>query len=76
MFKGLIALFILGLLTFIFGIIGQLLQIIIPQVILLGVVVYLLIRVRMKVARGEKEQLRHKIEELERKIRSVAEAAR
>jgi uncharacterized membrane protein YfcA len=73
MIEGLILLLILGLVTLVFGIIGGFLQIIIPQVILLGIVIYLLIRVRTKIARREKEKLRYKIDELEQKIRAMAE---
>ena len=74
MIEGLISIFILGSVTLVFGIIGGFLQIIMPQVILLGIVIYLLIRVRVKIARGEKEKLRYKIEELEEKIEAVAKA--
>ena len=73
MIEGLVAVLILAFLTLIFGIIGGHLQIIIPQVILLAVIIYLLIRVRVKIARGEKENLRSKIDELEAKIKTLAE---
>lgn len=73
MIEGLAAILIFSLITLIFGIIGGYLQIIIPQVVLLGVIIYLLIRVRVKIARGEKEKLRYKIEELEKKIKTMAE---
>jgi hypothetical protein len=71
--EGLVAVLILSFLTLIFGIIGGYLQIIIPQVILLAVIAYLLIRVRVKIARAEKEKLRSKIDELETKIQTLAE---
>jgi hypothetical protein len=71
--EGLVAILILSFLTLIFGVIGGYLQIIIPQVILLAVIIYLLIRVRVKIARGEKESLRSKIDELESKIKTMAE---
>ena len=72
MIEGLVSVLILSFLTLIFGIIGGLLEIIIPQIILLGVIIYLLIRVRVKIARGEKEKLRYKIDELESKIKTMA----
>lgn len=73
MIEGLVAVLILSFLTLIFGIIGGYLQIIIPQVILLAVIAYLLIRVRVKIARAEKEKLKSKIDELETKIQTLAE---
>jgi uncharacterized membrane protein YfcA len=73
MIEGLAAILIFSLITLIFAIIGGYLQIIIPQFILLGVVIYLLIRVRVKIARGEKEKLRYKIDELEKKIKTMTE---
>ncbi|MGD8979572.1 MAG: hypothetical protein PVH23_05845 [candidate division WOR-3 bacterium] len=72
MIEGLGAVLVLSFITLIFGIIGGYLQIIIPQVLLLGVIVYLLIRVRVKIARAEKEKLRYKIDELEEKIKTMA----
>jgi hypothetical protein len=72
MIEGLVSVLILSFLTLIFGIAGGLLEIMIPQIILLGIIVYLLIRVRVKIARGEKEKLRYKIEELEGKIKTMA----
>jgi len=72
MIQGLVSVLILSFLTLIFGIAGGLLEIIIPQIILLGIIIYLLIRVRVKIARGEKEKLRYKIEELEGKIKTMA----
>lgn len=73
MIEGLISVLILAFVTLIFGIAGGHIQVIIPQVILLGVIIYLLIRVRVKIARAEKEKLRHKIDELEEKIKTMAE---
>jgi len=73
--EGLIAVLILGFLTLIFGIIGGFLQIIIPQAILLAVIIYLLIRVRVKIARAEKEKLRSRIDQLEGKIKTMAKAS-
>lgn len=75
MIEGLIAVLILGFLTLIFGIIGGFLQIIIPQAILLAVIIYLLIRVRVKIARAEKEKLRSRIDQLEDKIKTMTEAS-
>jgi hypothetical protein len=72
MIEGLGAVLVLSFITLIFGIIGGYLQIIIPQILLLGVIVYLLIRVRVKIARAEKEKLRYKIDELEEKIKTMA----
>ena len=72
MVEGLGAVSILSFITLVFGIIGGHLQIIIPQILLLGVIVYLLIRVRVKIARAEKEKLRYKIDELEQKIKTMA----
>ena len=75
MIEGLIAVLILGFLTLIFGIIGGYLQIIIPQVILLAVIIYLLIRVRVKITRAEKEKLRSRIDQLEDKIKTMTKAS-
>lgn len=72
MIEGLIGVLILSFLTLIFGILQKPLLIIIPQIILIAVVIYLLIRVRVKVSKAEKEKLRAKIEELEKKIESLA----
>lgn len=72
MVEGLGAVAILSFITLIFGIIGGHLQIVIPQILLLGVVVYLLIRVRVKIARAEKEKLKYQIDELEQKIKAMA----
>ncbi len=73
MIEGLVCVLVLSFITLIFGIIGGFLQIIIPQILLLGVIIYLLIRVRVKIARAEKEKLRFKIDELEKKIKTMAE---
>lgn len=72
MVEALVAVLVLSFLTLIFGIAGRSLQIIIPQVLLLCVVIYLLVRVRLKMARREKENLRKKIDDLEEKIKSFA----
>jgi hypothetical protein len=73
MIEGLVSVLILSFITLVFGIISGLLQVIIPQIILLGVIIYLLIRVRVKIARAEKEKLKYKIDELEKKIKTMAE---
>ena len=70
MVEALVAVLVLSFLTLIFGVAGRSLQIIIPQVLLLCVVIYLLVRVRLKLARREKENLRKKIDDLEEKIKS------
>ncbi len=46
--------------------------VVIPQALSALVVVYLLIRVRVKIAKAEKEKLKSKIDELEQKIDSLA----
>lgn len=71
MIEGLIGVLILAFLTLIFGIIQDSLLVIIPQIILIGIVVYLLVRVRVKISRAEKEKLREHIEDLEKKIGSL-----
>ncbi len=68
MVEGLISVLILSFLTLVFGLSKDLMIIIIPQVILIGVVIYLLVRVRVKISKAEKEKLRAKIEDLEKKI--------
>jgi hypothetical protein len=71
MVEGLISVLILAFLTLIFGIIKNSMLIIIPQIILLGIVVYLLVRVRVKISKAEKEKLRAHIDDLEEKIGSL-----
>ncbi len=68
MVEGLISVLILSFLTLVFGLLKDLMIIIIPQVILIGVVIYLLVRVRVKISKAENEKLRAKIEDLEKKI--------
>jgi hypothetical protein len=72
MSQGLGLVLVLSFVTLLFGIVGRYVQIIIPQLLVSGVIVYLLIRVRVKIAKAEKEKLRSKIDELEDKIRSLA----
>jgi hypothetical protein len=73
MSQGLGLALVLSFVTLVFGVVGGYLQVVIPQILLLGVIVYLLIRVRVKIAKAEKEKLRSRIDELEEKIRSLAE---
>ncbi len=73
MVEGLIVILVFCFVTLIFGIIKQLLMVIIPQVVSILVILYLLIRVRVKISRAEKEKLRAKIDELENKISSIGE---
>jgi membrane protein implicated in regulation of membrane protease activity len=70
--EGLGLVMILAFVTLIFGIIRGAIQIVIPQILLLSVVIYLLIRVRVKIAKAEKEKLRSRIDELEGKIKTLA----
>ena len=46
--------------------------VVVPQLLSALVVIYLLIRVRVKIAKAEKEKLKSKIDELEEKIESLA----
>ncbi len=71
MVEGLIGVLILAFWTLIFGLIKDLMLIIIPQIFLICVIIYLLVRVRVKIAKAEKEKLRAKIDELEEKIGSL-----
>jgi membrane protein implicated in regulation of membrane protease activity len=70
--EGLGLVVILSLITLVFGTIRGYIQIIVPQILLLAVVAYLLIRVRVKIARAEKEKLKTRIDELEGKIKKLA----
>lgn len=72
MVEGLGLVVILSLITLVFGTIRGYIQIIVPQILLLAVVAYLLIRVRVKIARAEKEKLKTRIDELEGKIKKLA----
>jgi len=71
MVEGLIGVLILAFITLIFGIIKDLMIVIVPQIILIVIVIYLLVRVRVKIAKAEKERLRAKIGELEEKIEGL-----
>jgi cell division protein FtsB len=70
--EGLGLVVILSLITLVFGTIRGYIQIIVPQILLLAVVAYLLMRVRVKIARAEKEKLKTRIDELEGKIKKLA----
>lgn len=71
MIEGLVVVLVLAFLTLIFGIMKDLLIVIIPQVVMILVVIFLLVRVRVKISKAEKEKLRAKIEELEDKIGTI-----
>jgi len=72
MIEGLVSVLVLAFLTLIFGIIKDLLIVIIPQIVMILVVIFLLVRVRVKISKAEKEKLRAKIDELEDKIGTIA----
>jgi membrane protein implicated in regulation of membrane protease activity len=75
MIEGLIVVLVLSLVSVIISLIGRWgtpgILLIILQAICAVVVAYLLIRVRVKVSRAEKEKLKAKIDELEGKINSM-----
>ena len=73
MVEGLIVILVFSFFTLIFGLIYKRLVISIPQVASIIVLLYLLIRVRVKISRAEKEKLKDKIDELEQKISSLGE---
>lgn len=72
MIEGLIIILVLCFFTLIFGLINTWWVIIIPEIASIVVILYLLIRVRVKISRAEKEKLRAKIDELEDKIGSLS----
>lgn len=72
MVEGLLAVLILAFVTLLVGVIKGHVLVIVPQLLLLAVVVFLLIRVRVKIAKAEKEKLRTRIDELEKKITTLA----
>jgi membrane protein implicated in regulation of membrane protease activity len=72
MIEGLIGVLVLAFITLIIGIIIKSWWVMAPQMAILAVIIYLLVRVRVKISRAEKEKLRAKIEELEDKIGSIA----
>lgn len=72
MVEGLIGVLILAFLTLIFGLVKLTFWwVVVPQIALVCIVVFLLVRVRVKIARAEKEKLRAKIDELENKIETI-----
>lgn len=71
MIEVLVAILILSFLSLIFSIMEKFIPVNIFQVVMIALTVYLLIRVRVKISRAEKEKLRAKIEELEKKIESM-----
>lgn len=71
MVEILIIILILSFLSLIFSILQKFMPINIFQIVILLLTAYLLIRVRVKMSRAEKEKLRAKIEELEQKIESL-----
>ncbi|HEC78152.1 MAG TPA: hypothetical protein ENI34_03295 [candidate division WOR-3 bacterium] len=71
MVEGLVGVLILAFLTLIIGIILKSMWVVIPQILLICIVVYLLVRVRVKISKAEKEKLREKIDELEKKISTI-----
>ena len=73
MIEGLIGVLVLAFITLIVGLVIKSWWVLVPQMAILAVVIYLLVRVRVKISRAEKEKLRAKIDELENKIGSMAE---
>ncbi len=73
MVEGLILILVLCFFTLIFGIVNKLLVMVIPQIVAIAVILYLLIMVRVKISRAEKEKLRAKIDDLEKKIGSLGD---
>lgn len=71
MVEILIIIFALSFLSLIFSILQKFMPINIFQIVILLLIAYLLIRVRVKISRAEKEKLRAMIEELEQKIESL-----
>jgi MFS superfamily sulfate permease-like transporter len=71
MIEGLISVLVLAFVTLIVGIVIKSWWVMVPQIILAAIVVFLLVRVRVKIAKAEKEKLRAKIDELEEKIGSL-----
>jgi membrane protein implicated in regulation of membrane protease activity len=73
MVEGLITVLVLSFIALIIALIAKAgWFVVIPQLLSALVVVYLLIRVRVKIAKAEKEKLKSKIDELEQKIESLA----
>lgn len=73
MVEGLITVLVLSFIALIIALIAKTSWfVVILQALSALVVVYLLIRVRVKIAKAEKEKLKSKIDELEQKIESLA----
>uniref|UniRef100_A0A7C4TH96 Uncharacterized protein n=1 Tax=candidate division WOR-3 bacterium TaxID=2052148 RepID=A0A7C4TH96_UNCW3 len=71
MVECLIVILILSFFSLVIGVARNIPLIIVPQLGIILVVVYLLVRVRVKISKAEKEKLRKKIEELEAKIEGL-----
>lgn len=72
MIEGLVAILIVTFVAMVVGLITRInFSIVVLQMIGALITVYLLIRVRVKISKAEKENLRAKIEELQRKIETV-----
>ncbi|MEO0184691.1 MAG: hypothetical protein ABIL22_08600 [candidate division WOR-3 bacterium] len=72
MVESLVVIMIVSFLSLIFSMIQKWwTPVIIFQIVTLVLTAYLLIRIRVKISRAEKEKLRAKIEELEKKIESL-----
>lgn len=67
----LVIILILAFLSLIFSMLQKFVPVNIFQIAILLLTVYLLVRVRVKISRAEKEKLMAKIEELEKKIESL-----
>ncbi|HEX7321005.1 MAG TPA: hypothetical protein VF399_11710 [bacterium] len=73
MVEGLITVLVLSFVALVIALIAKAgWFVVIPQLLSALVVVYLLIRVRVKIAKAEKEKLKSKIDELVQKIESLA----
>jgi len=73
MIEGLISVLVFAFVTLIAGIVIKSWLVMVPQMAILAVVIFLLVRVRVKISKAEKEKLRAKIDELENKIGSLAQ---
>lgn len=67
----LVIILILAFLSLIFSMLQKFVPVNIFQIAILLLTIYLLVRVRVKISRAEKEKLMTKIEELEKKIESL-----
>ncbi len=71
MVEVLVVVLILSFLSLIFSMMQKFIPINIFQIIVIVLTAYLLVRIRVKISRAEKEKLSAKIEELEKKIESL-----